>query len=614
MTCVVDVETGEGKTIINGPTFASKIAVSDYWAGVALVGYHRGWIAMVDPRVPTPVVSWFTPHNSDVHEVNCVVVHPINPFIVASATNTSCAYMSDLRFCHQRGVAVDSYRRDLHHSSSFAAFVPPKFQHDGIGGVAFSSSGRELLLNYKMNDIFSFDWVRTMATTSTSWADRFSPSTPEQPRHIPIGGPIQYRGRVNEKTMFKEATFMHGDRFVCSGGDCGRVYFWRACDGELIHTTGGDADIVNGVLVHEGLPVVVCCGIDETVKVLKSSGDLVSPAPSAAHLGSGRGALFGTDGDADGTEETEESSEDDGSEDGLPWEYQRGQVEISTLANLARTQYLIATNMLSQSSVDSRLAEFLRRTRRFQSLLGTIPEPESVDEEEEGDEEADSTDERFDESVSQRSPSADSSSSLAEDEPGVSHTARLVLELSSTLMQRLRHMMRACKVDGRRVVGLNWRSMAEYGAAVELFNGGAAQEAEGICSSLANLLCDKYPLMLNARDRHRWRVFSCNAMLMHVFLCIGKGEAETALRVLSILEADPRFRRFVGLGAYVGSVQPRLLVPRALRIKILIMAERGPGQWEEELDELLRDMQSHPSARLVAQIREMFVRLGILDG
>ena len=76
-----------------------------------------------------------------------------------------------------------------------------------------------------------------------------------------------YYGRVNEETFAKEVCFLNDDRYVATGGDCGRIYVWGAASGQLVYRARADSSIVNCVAPHPTLPYMAVSGIDDDIKL-----------------------------------------------------------------------------------------------------------------------------------------------------------------------------------------------------------------------------------------------------------------------------------------------------------------------------------------------------------
>ncbi|PNF30579.1 hypothetical protein B7P43_G09918 [Cryptotermes secundus] len=76
----------------------------------------------------------------------------------------------------------------------------------------------------------------------------------------------KYSGHRNARTMIKEATFW-GTDYVLSGSDCGHVFIWNRCSGQLIMLLEADHHVVNCLQPHPVLPLLATSGIDYDVKL-----------------------------------------------------------------------------------------------------------------------------------------------------------------------------------------------------------------------------------------------------------------------------------------------------------------------------------------------------------
>lgn len=279
---------------------ATKLIPLPEWGSghVAIAGFESGDIAFVDSRTKT------IPHKAALFHskggatqripVNAIASHPHNPNIFAFASDIPYAQLCDIRYL------ADTSLENCKPRCAFTevGVTTNRLRNRGIGGIGFSEAGDRLLLNYKDSDLYSVEWLKLANEPSTqflstelqaafsnvqttTWDEPTdfsnnlnaaynvaSTSVSDKLEHI-----VCFQERKNRVTMFKEATFLFDDQYVCTGSDDGHVYFWNAANGTLVHKTRGDRNIVNGVLYHPRLPTTVAvCGIDSDVKVLMPSG------------------------------------------------------------------------------------------------------------------------------------------------------------------------------------------------------------------------------------------------------------------------------------------------------------------------------------------------------
>eukprot|EP01137_Pigoraptor_chileana_P002223 Opistho-2@2263 len=88
---------------------------------------------------------------------------------------------------------------------------------------------------------------------------------------------MRYLGHRNVQTMIKQVGFF-GTRFVMSGSDDGRLFFWEKATGKLLHYVEADRRIVNCCVQHPFDPIVAASGIDSTIKIFGPSPDVQTPA------------------------------------------------------------------------------------------------------------------------------------------------------------------------------------------------------------------------------------------------------------------------------------------------------------------------------------------------
>lgn len=184
----------------------------------------------------------------------------------------------------------------------------PSFE--GISGLAYSSKG-ELAINCKGDDVYLLDTRRAAANINSEERIFKSFSVPWE---MPIAHQAakRYVGRRNVKTFLKGVAFMCDDEYVTTGGDDGNVYVWHKDTCELVCKMQADSQVVNTVLPHPHLPTIVCCGIDNHVRVFEA-GD------GGVHLGTppmrDEHDAWGFDEEDDDEEEDDEEEEDTDEDD-----------------------------------------------------------------------------------------------------------------------------------------------------------------------------------------------------------------------------------------------------------------------------------------------------------
>nr|CCC91840.1 conserved hypothetical protein [Trypanosoma congolense IL3000] len=265
---------------------ASSIATSPWWPDVAYVSYIGGLLCRMDTR-ESPGSSFpaafGNPYLPEVKQVRALAVHERWPFMLVSGTNTDSVYFHDIR---------------MNSLGAYAALsIEGSLGNDGVSGLAFSPRGDKLAVNYREQDVFVVPWLKAMYSTyisserceemmGSSSRGGFSPllgfGAVGNMSIVLMEECVALRGRRNVQTMFKEVTFVGDGDIVCSGGDCGNVYFWRSSDGKLVHKTPGDTNIVNVVVYSRLTGNVLTSGIDESIKVLGPPDDFKMNFPQGS--------------------------------------------------------------------------------------------------------------------------------------------------------------------------------------------------------------------------------------------------------------------------------------------------------------------------------------------
>lgn len=212
---------------------------------------------------------------------------------------------------------------------------------EGISGLAYSSKG-ELAISCKGDDVYVLD-TRKAAASANSHFPREDLESRSFPLATSYSVPVvttpakRYVGRKNVKTFLKGVAFMCDDEYVTTGGDDGNVYVWHKDSGELVRKFQADSSVVNTVLPHPHLPTMVCCGIDNHVRVFEA-GD------GGVHLGT---PPKRDDNDAWFDEEDEEEDDEDDQDDDSDEEEEDSEEDTDD-AILARW----ATRVIAQSNED----------------------------------------------------------------------------------------------------------------------------------------------------------------------------------------------------------------------------------------------------------------------
>lgn len=201
---------------------------------------------------------------------------------------------------------------------------------EGISGVAYSKTG-ELAISCKGDDVYLLDTRRAAASLNSE--DRIFKSFNVPITHVPAK---RYVGRKNVKTFLKGVAFMCDDEYVTTGGDDGNLYVWNKETCELVCKMQADSQVVNTVLPHPHLPTLVCCGIDNHVRVFEA-GD------GGVHLGTppkrDENDMWFDDGDDEdefadesGDDEDEDEDEDDDEDEGEGWTVEMGRADDGGVA------------------------------------------------------------------------------------------------------------------------------------------------------------------------------------------------------------------------------------------------------------------------------------------
>lgn len=152
---------------------------------------------------------------------------------------------------------------------------------DGVDGVSvsgldISKDGKDLLVSYESDQIYTFPIRRdeqTRSITPTGVQMHGIPSDSYTVDHEAHFLPKKcYGGHLNRLTFLKSAKFSGpNDDYIVTGSDSGHAWFFHRESGRVAGLLAADTRTCNGVVPHPTLPVFVSYGIGRTAKLWRAA-------------------------------------------------------------------------------------------------------------------------------------------------------------------------------------------------------------------------------------------------------------------------------------------------------------------------------------------------------
>jgi hypothetical protein len=178
-----------------------------------------------------------------------------------------------------------------------------------VSGLDVSKDGRELLVSYENDHIYSFPIGTTLGgeladrvveklsmdeerseslPTCLDVKNGYGPKSNAALCPQPVTEVASYGGHLNRFTFLKGAKYAGPrDDYICTGSDSGHAWIYERCTGRVVSLLKADRHTCNGVIPHPTLPLFVTYGIDSTAKVWRATTPVVSKAaarrPDARH-------------------------------------------------------------------------------------------------------------------------------------------------------------------------------------------------------------------------------------------------------------------------------------------------------------------------------------------
>ncbi|MGK3756308.1 MAG: tetratricopeptide (TPR) repeat protein, partial [Bacillariaceae sp.] len=161
-----------------------------------------------------------------------------------------------------------------------------------VSGLDLSRDGKELLVSYESDQIYTFPVFPHSQSPRRSATDQLmelldkdsdiekSVDNDNDETLYPWGKgkrilpelKVQYGAHLNRFTFLKNATYAGPrDEYICTGSDSGHAWIYEKATGAVVSFWKADQSTCNGVVPHPTLPIFVTYGIDSTAKLWRST-------------------------------------------------------------------------------------------------------------------------------------------------------------------------------------------------------------------------------------------------------------------------------------------------------------------------------------------------------
>jgi WD40 repeat protein len=154
-----------------------------------------------------------------------------------------------------------------------------------VSGIDVSKDGRELLVSYENDQIYTFPVFHDVASYDAgptieeidATSKKFSGNKSESLPHLAM-----YGGHLNRRTFLKNATYAGpNDDYILSGSDSGKAFIFNRSTTYVEALLSADSSTCNGIVAHPTLPFFVTYGIDASAKLWRACASQDWPAARA---------------------------------------------------------------------------------------------------------------------------------------------------------------------------------------------------------------------------------------------------------------------------------------------------------------------------------------------
>eukprot|EP00536_Pseudo-nitzschia_multiseries_P004033 jgi/Psemu1/323282/estExt_fgenesh1_pg.C_650015 len=172
--------------------------------------------------------------------------------------------------------------------------------HVSVSGLDVSRDGKELLVSYESDQIYTFPIFPYSQSPRRSATDQLTEllnkdallldDDSEEDRNYPYSQGKRilpelatYGAHLNRYTFLKNARYAGPrDEYICTGSDSGHAWIYEKATGAVVSFWKADQSTCNGVVPHPTLPIFVTYGIDSTAKLWRATTPVDSEVDDSA--------------------------------------------------------------------------------------------------------------------------------------------------------------------------------------------------------------------------------------------------------------------------------------------------------------------------------------------
>ena len=142
-----------------------------------------------------------------------------------------------------------------------------------VSGLDVSKDGRELLVSYESDQIYSFPILGEKSSCPAGpTLDEIDFRAANSSTRRPVSDAMVYGGHLNRFTFLKNARYAGPhDEYICTGSDSGHAWIMERDTGAVVSLMSADTSTCNGVVPHPSLPFFITYGIDSTARLWRAT-------------------------------------------------------------------------------------------------------------------------------------------------------------------------------------------------------------------------------------------------------------------------------------------------------------------------------------------------------
>jgi hypothetical protein len=143
-----------------------------------------------------------------------------------------------------------------------------------VSGLDVSKDGKELLVSYEIDQIYTFPIFPNVASRAGPTLDEIDATCEASTNNPDLFVPelAAYGGHLNRFTFLKNPKYAGpNDEYICTGSDSGNAWIYEKKTGTVVSLLGADSSTCNGIIPHPVLPFFITYGIESTAKIWRAA-------------------------------------------------------------------------------------------------------------------------------------------------------------------------------------------------------------------------------------------------------------------------------------------------------------------------------------------------------